>query len=169
MKKEYSNKDFGHDLKRAAKKKKTAFPMMSNRAAQGRAMAGNSTKLFGAPMPKGGMSSTPATANPSWVTQKGAKKKKVSNVIQKMCTKCKKSHAPGKHMMKGATKKKPLTTKGRKSLPSKDFAGPARSYPINDKNHARNALARVSQFGSPAVKARVRAAVGRKFPKIGGK
>ena len=60
-----------------------------------------------------------------------------------------------------------LTTKARKAIPSKEFAGPDRSYPIEDKSHARNALARVSQHGSPAVKAKVRAAVHRKYPDIG--
>ena len=59
-----------------------------------------------------------------------------------------------------------LTTKTRKALPTNDFAGPSRSYPIPDLAHARNALARVSQFGSPEEKARVRAAVHRKFPGI---
>jgi hypothetical protein len=38
-----------------------------------------------------------------------------------------------------------LTTKGRNKLPDSKFAGPGRSYPVNDKNHARNALARASQ------------------------
>lgn len=66
-------------------------------------------------------------------------------------------------------KKKVLSTQARKNLPAKSFAGPNRSYPINDENHARNALARVSQFGSPSEKARVRAAVHRKFPGIGKK
>jgi hypothetical protein len=60
-----------------------------------------------------------------------------------------------------------LTTKARKAIPSKEFAGPDRSYPIEDKSHARNALSRVSQHGSPAVKAKVRAAVHRKYPDIG--
>ena len=45
-----------------------------------------------------------------------------------------------------------LTTAKRKAIPSKDFAGPDRSYPINDASHARNALARVSQHGTPALK-----------------
>jgi len=57
----------------------------------------------------------------------------------------------------------------RKELPAGDFAGPDRSYPINDPGHARNALARVSQFGSPALKAKVRAKVHKKYPSIGGK
>ncbi|MDE2098557.1 MAG: hypothetical protein KGL39_14985 [Patescibacteria group bacterium] len=59
-----------------------------------------------------------------------------------------------------------LTVKKRKSLPGKDFAGPDRSYPINDANHARNALARVSEYGTPAEKAEVRAKVKKKFPHI---
>ena len=42
-----------------------------------------------------------------------------------------------------------LTTKGRNSLPDSKFAGPGRSYPVNDKSHAANAKARASQ----AVKA----------------
>lgn len=60
-----------------------------------------------------------------------------------------------------------LTTKERKAIPGSDFALPGRRYPIEDKSHARNALARVSQFGSPAEKAKVRAAVHRKYPEIG--
>jgi hypothetical protein len=59
-----------------------------------------------------------------------------------------------------------LTYKARKKLPSKEFAGPDRSYPIEDASHARNALARVSQFGSSSEKAEVRAKVAKKFPKI---
>jgi hypothetical protein len=62
-----------------------------------------------------------------------------------------------------------LTTKGRKDIATKNFAGPDRSYPIEDKSHARNALARVSQHGSPAVKAEVRAKVHSKYPGIGEK
>lgn len=42
-----------------------------------------------------------------------------------------------------------LSTKQRKKLPAKDFAGPGKSYPIEDKAHARNAKARAAQ----AVKA----------------
>ena len=38
-----------------------------------------------------------------------------------------------------------LTTKARKALPSADFAGPGRSYPIPDKAHAANAKARATQ------------------------
>lgn len=38
-----------------------------------------------------------------------------------------------------------LTAKARKALPKSEFAGPDRSYPVNDKSHARNAKARASQ------------------------
>lgn len=61
-----------------------------------------------------------------------------------------------------------LSTEARKELPKGDFAIPeTRGYPIHDENHARNALARVSQFGSESEKSRVRAAVHRKYPHIG--
>lgn len=60
-----------------------------------------------------------------------------------------------------------LSYKKRKGLPKQSFAIPEdRSYPINDKSHARNALARVSQHGTSEEKKKVRAAVKRKFPKI---
>ncbi len=48
-----------------------------------------------------------------------------------------------------------LTTKERNSLPAKDFAGPGRSYPIEDKAHARNAKARAAQHASPALKKKI--------------
>jgi hypothetical protein len=38
-----------------------------------------------------------------------------------------------------------LTTKDRNALPTKDFAGPDRSYPVNNRSHAANAKARASQ------------------------
>lgn len=61
-----------------------------------------------------------------------------------------------------------LTSKERDSLSTKSFAVPSkRAYPINDMSHARNALARVSQFGTSELKAKVRAAVHRKYPEIG--
>lgn len=72
-----------------------------------------------------------------------------------------------------------LTTRARAALPSKSFALPGKgegpsgkgagSYPIPDKAHARNALARVAQHGSPAEKATVRRKVASKFPGIGKK
>lgn len=60
-----------------------------------------------------------------------------------------------------------LTSRGRKDLPKGDFAGPHRSYPINDKAHARNALARASQFASPSAKAKIDAKVHKEYPSIG--
>ena len=74
-----------------------------------------------------------------------------------------------------------LSTERRKALPSKDFALPGRgegpngkgagSYPIPNASHARNALARVAQHGTPAEKATVRKKVAAKFPgiKVSGK
>ena len=74
-----------------------------------------------------------------------------------------------------------LTTKGRDKLSKGQFALPGRgkgpegkgagSYPIPNASHARNALARVSQHGTPAEKATVKRAVAKKFPGIdaGGK
>lgn len=53
-------------------------------------------------------------------------------------------------------------------MPKGEFVFPAeRRYPVNDANHARNALSRVSQFGSESEKEKVRAAVHRKYPGIG--
>jgi hypothetical protein len=60
-----------------------------------------------------------------------------------------------------------LTSSDRNKIANKNFAGPDRSYPDEDKSHARNALSRVSQNGSPAVKAEVRAKVHSKYPDIG--
>lgn len=51
------------------------------------------------------------------------------------------------------------------ALPSKRHGGKG-GYPIEDKAHARNALARVAQFGSAKEKALVRAKVHKKFPSI---
>jgi hypothetical protein len=60
-----------------------------------------------------------------------------------------------------------LTAAARKRIPTGSFALGGRRYPIHDKAHARNALARVSQHGTPSEKATVRAAVHRRFPGIG--
>ena len=69
-----------------------------------------------------------------------------------------------------------LSYKERQKLPSGSFALPGKgsgpegkqggSYPIPDESHARNALARVSQHGSEAEKAKVRKAVSSKYPNI---
>ena len=61
-----------------------------------------------------------------------------------------------------------LTYRKRANLSSKEFAEPGkRKYPVQDKPHARNALARVSQFGTPEEKSIVRAKVHKKYPEIG--
>lgn len=62
-----------------------------------------------------------------------------------------------------------MTAAKRNSLPKSDFALPGERYPINDPSHARNALSRVSQNGSPSEQSRVRGAVHRKYPDIGKK
>jgi hypothetical protein len=60
---------------------------------------------------------------------------------------------------------KELTTKERKALPKKAFVFPEdRAYPIHDRSHAANALARVEQFGTEEEKAKVRKAVCQKYP-----
>jgi len=72
-----------------------------------------------------------------------------------------------------------LSSSRRQALPKTSFALPGKgegksgkgagSYPIPDESHARNALARVAQHGTPAEQKQVKAAVSRKFPKIGKK
>jgi len=59
-----------------------------------------------------------------------------------------------------------LTAASREEIDTRDFALPGRRYPIHNISHARNALARVSQHGSPAEKKRVRNAVRRRYPEI---
>lgn len=59
-----------------------------------------------------------------------------------------------------------LTAKSRSKLSEGSFALPGRRYPIHDIAHARNALARVAQFGSEEEKVKVRAAVARKYPSL---
>ena len=71
-----------------------------------------------------------------------------------------------------------LSATARKHIAPKNFgitphssAEKARpgSYPVPDLAHARNALARVAQHGSPSEQAQVRAKVHAKFPGIGKK
>ncbi|MGD9730158.1 MAG: hypothetical protein AB7V39_27790, partial [Nitrospiraceae bacterium] len=65
-----------------------------------------------------------------------------------------------------------LTTSGRKHIKKGNFALPSErskthgkgGYPIHDLKHARNALSRVSTFGSPEEKSKVRAKVYAKYP-----
>lgn len=61
-----------------------------------------------------------------------------------------------------------LTTKKRKDLPKSDFAGPDRSYPVNDKSHAANAKARATQMEmrgklSPSAANKIRAKANKKL------
>jgi len=57
-----------------------------------------------------------------------------------------------------------LTAKTRNKIPTKDFAGPGRTYPIENESHAINAEARAS---GKKIEGRIRAAVHRKYPNIG--
>jgi hypothetical protein len=60
-----------------------------------------------------------------------------------------------------------ITSKARKKMPSGEFALPGkRAYPIEDKSHARNALARAAQHASPEEKATIRRKVKAKYPGI---
>jgi hypothetical protein len=52
----------------------------------------------------------------------------------------------------------------RNALPASDFAGPGRSFPIEDPNHARAALSMAHNASDPGA---IRAAVHRRFPGIG--
>ena len=71
---------------------------------------------------------------------------------------------------------KDLNAAERRALPDKEFALPGKgkgpegkqagSYPIPDKSHARMALAMVAKHGTSEKKAKVRAAVAKKFPGI---
>lgn len=66
-----------------------------------------------------------------------------------------------------------LTTKKRNSLPNSQFAGPGRSYPVNDAAHAANAKARATQMVnkgklSPATAAKIDAKANKKLKKGGG-
>ena len=62
---------------------------------------------------------------------------------------------------------KTLTAKARKHIKKKNFALPGGRYPIHDAAHARNALSRVAQNGTPEEKKKVKAAVHKKYPGIG--
>lgn len=60
-----------------------------------------------------------------------------------------------------------LTKAGRDAIPTSEFAGPNRSYPIQDRGHAKAALSFAGRKGG-AIKERVDAAVHRKYPDMGG-
>jgi hypothetical protein len=70
-------------------------------------------------------------------------------------------------LIKECINEKKLKSAEREKLPDSAFALPGeRKYPIHDKRHARNALARVAQHGTEQEKQKVRAAVKKKFPSI---
>ncbi len=66
-----------------------------------------------------------------------------------------------------------LSYSKRKKMKNSEFALPSKrkggkgGYPIENKSHARNALARVSEYGTPEQKKEVRAKVHAKYPSIG--
>lgn len=63
-----------------------------------------------------------------------------------------------------------LTAAERRALPSSDFADPVhRKYPEEDPGHAKAALARASEYGTPAIKAKVRKKAASKFGMTGKK
>lgn len=60
-----------------------------------------------------------------------------------------------------------LSRAQRMVLPKRDFAIPERrAYPIDTVERARNALARVSAFGTAHEQRRVRMAVLRRYPEL---
>ena len=82
-----------------------------------------------------------------------------------------------KEELEAVLSEKKLTSKDRQDLKQSQFALPTKAddkkekaesgnYPIPDESHARNALAMVARHGSASEKAKVRAAVKRKFPSI---
>lgn len=68
---------------------------------------------------------------------------------------------------KGSKKPTPNTKApaGSYALPGGGPGG-ADAYPIHDRAHGANALSRVAANGTPAEKAKVRAAVKRKYPDL---
>ncbi len=53
-----------------------------------------------------------------------------------------------------------LSAKARKALPAADFAGPGRSFPIEDKGHAKAALGRINNAPAtarPKIRAKAKA------------
>jgi hypothetical protein len=67
-----------------------------------------------------------------------------------------------------------LTTKARKALPAAKFAGPNRSFPVQDRAHAANAKARATQGVnkgtlSPSAAAKIKAAANKVLGKGKGK
>jgi len=67
-----------------------------------------------------------------------------------------------------AVSKSVLSAEGREKIKSKNFVYPgSKSYPIHDRAHARNALARAAQSKTKGSYEKVAAKVHRRFPDIG--
>ena len=90
----------------------------------------------------------------------------------------KKPKAPAPEASMDDLDKGDLSAEDRADLPKKDFAIRSKAddaeekkesgnYPIPDESHARFALAMVAKHGTPEEKAKVRAAVRKKYPSIG--
>lgn len=56
-----------------------------------------------------------------------------------------------------------LTAKQRKALPDSAFAGPGRSFPMNDAAHKKAAVM-LQKFASPATRKKIKARAGKKKP-----
>ena len=75
--------------------------------------------------------------------------------------------ASRKSRLSASTNRRRNTKAGRQQMAASSFALPGqRKYRIDDLAHARNALARVAQHGTPSQKKQVRAAVTRKYPSL---
>jgi len=60
-----------------------------------------------------------------------------------------------------------LTSRQRKAMPSGDFAGPGRSFPMNDTAHI-DAAVREEKFASPATRAKINARARAAGVNVGG-
>ncbi len=62
-----------------------------------------------------------------------------------------------------------LTAAARNALPTSAFAGPNRTYPVPDQNHAVFAKAMATAHAAPGLRTRIRTTVARRFPGLGKK
>lgn len=152
-------------------------PAEMKRARGGRAMGGP----LGMP-PRGPLSGA-GQPPPNGAMKDGGRKKRATGgrmfpgVGKETSAKRKLEDADSADTEPGRTSGGRLSAGERRRLPSSDFALPGHgeglggkgsgSYPIPNASHARNALARVAQHGSPAEQATVRRRVHEKFPEIG--
>ena len=96
--------------------------------------------------------------------------------LQALLKQIQRSAKSDKNLEETQLDEKDLSAKERRALPDSDFAlsgkgeGPkgkqAGSYPIPDESHGRSALSMVAKHGTSEEKAKVRAAVKKKFPGI---